>query len=143
MTDARPLRVAIVTNVVPHYRVAFYERLIRRGDMEVRIFCQRSLPGSNLELHHDRLEERVTLVPFVGLGGERLGWQRLPWRRLLSSFDVLFVLGNPRVVSNLVLATLARAMGKRVVIVGQAHTAGANPLTERMRLWWWRRFDHL
>lgn len=138
-----PFRVAVVTNVLPHYRAAFYRCLFQNGDIDVRIFCQASIPGMTLKLVHDQFRDHVTLVTSLCMKREWLGWQRLPWRRLLSSFDVLFVLGNPRIVSNVVLASLARGLSKPVVIWGQAHTAGARPLTERLRLWWWRWFDNL
>ena len=124
-------------------RAPFFRSLVGREDLHLRVFCQASIPGTGLTTTLDGLADWVTVVPFVGLRRERLGWQRLPWRRLLSSFDVLVVLGNPRVVSNVVLACLARLVGKQVVLCGHAHTAGARPLTERLRLWWWRRFDHL
>src|SRR6266516_2220577 len=137
------LRVAIVTNVLPHYRAEFYRRLFQREDLSVTVFCQAAIPGSNLALWHDRFADHVTIVSSAGLKGERLGWQWLPWRRLLTAYDVLFVYGNPRVVSNVVLASLARALGRPVVLWGQAHTAGAGALTERLRLRWWRGFDKL
>ena len=142
-TQTTGLRVALVTNVVPHYRAAFFERLLGRADLVVRVFCQASLPGMHIETSHERFSDRITLVPYVGLRRERMGWQRLPWRRLLSSYNVLVVTANPRVLSNVVLASVARLLGKPVVLYGQSHTAGAHGLTERLRLWWWRRFDHL
>lgn len=142
-TQTTGLRVALVTNVVPHYRAAFFARLLGRSDMNVQVFCQASLPGMHVATSHGDLGDRVTLVDYVGLSRERLGWQRLPWRQLLSSYDVLIVAANPRVLSNVVLTSMARLLGKPVVLYGQAHTAGAHRLTERLRLWWWRRFDHL
>jgi glycosyltransferase involved in cell wall biosynthesis len=143
MLASEILRVAVVTNVLPHYRSKFYEDLFRRVDVEVRVFCQASIPGTVLRVDHERFHDRVTLVPYVGMNRERIGWQRLPWRELLSSFDVLFVLGNPRVLSNLALATWARLVGKPVILWGQAHTAGANPFTEGLRRSWMSLFDHL
>lgn len=137
------IRVAVVTNVLPHYRSAFYERLVRRSELELRVFCQTSIPGMNLKLVHGDFPDHVTVVSAACMKQERLCWQWLPWRSLLTSFDVLFVLGNPRVVSGVLLATLGRAIGKRVVLWGQAHTANAQAKTERLRLWWWRWFDHL
>jgi glycosyltransferase involved in cell wall biosynthesis len=142
-TAGNVLRVAVVMNVLPHYRSPFYRRLFRRTDMDVRVFCQASVPGLNLELVHEQFPEHVTIVPSWSMTRDRLGWQRLPWRTLLSSFDVLFVLGNPRVVSNAVLSTWARTAGRAVVIWGQAHTAGGNRLTEGLRLAWWRMFSHV
>ena len=139
----RPLKVAVVTNVLPFYRAPFYRRLFGRDDLDVHVFCQAAIPGMNLQTAHELFPDRVTLVPSVSLEREWLGWQRLPWRRLLNSFDVVFVTGNPRVVSNVMLARLLRTGGKRLVIWGQAHAAGANALTERVRLWWWRTSDNL
>jgi glycosyltransferase involved in cell wall biosynthesis len=142
-TDRGVLRVAVVTNVLPHYRSAFYRLLFQRPDLGVTVFCQASIPGMNLHLDHERFGERVVIVPAACTHRERLGWQWLPWGRLLSSFDVLFVIGNPRILSNLVLASLARALGKPVILWGQAHSAGASPFTEGLRLGWWRWFDNL
>jgi glycosyltransferase involved in cell wall biosynthesis len=139
----RALRVAVVTNLLPHYRVEFFRRLFQRSDMEVRLFCQAAIKGVTLQVAHDRFPDHVTLVSTTGLKEDRLCWQWLPWRRLLASFDVLFVYGNPRIFSNVVLATVARVMGKSVVIAGQAHTAGAGEVAERLRLSWWRQFDNL
>ena len=133
----------MVTNALPHYREDFFRSLFQRPELDLRVFCQDRVPGLNLELVHDRFSDHVTLVPFLALTRDRLGWQRLPWRRLLSSFDVLFVLGNPRILSNVVLAGVARILGRRVVIWGQAHTAGGGGASERLRLWWWSGFDHL
>lgn len=143
VADEKVLRVAVVTNVLPHYRAEFYRRLFQRDDMQVRVFCQASIPGMTLNLAHDRFRDHVTVVPCSCWDRERIAWQWLPWHRLLSSFDVLFVLGNPRVVSNVVLASVARSLGRSVVLWGHAHTAGGRHFTERLRLWWMRWFDHL
>ena len=136
-------RVAVVTNVLPNYRSAFYRELFQRPELDVHIFCQAFIRGMNLRLDHESFGDRVTLVPCYSTSRDRLGWQGLPWRRILSSFDVVFVIGNPRILSNAVLATLCRLLAKPVVLWGQAHTAGANLWTERVRLGWWRGFDHL
>ena len=137
------LRVAVVTNVLPHYRADFFRILIGRSDLDVHVFCQASLPASNLEVIHDRFPDHVTLVKSWHLGREWMTWQRLPWRRLLSSYDVLFITGNARILSSVALSVMARMAGRSIVIWGQARTPGAHPLLERLRLWWWRRFENL
>jgi glycosyltransferase involved in cell wall biosynthesis len=139
---ARP-RVAILTGVVAHYKAPFYQRLFERDDLDVHVFCQAELRGVNLTLVHDRFPDHVTVVPALSTDRERIVWQRLPWRRLLSQFDVLFVVGNPRMVSTVLLALVASAVRVPVVIFGQAHTLGAARWSERVRLSWWRWFHHL
>jgi glycosyltransferase involved in cell wall biosynthesis len=144
MTAGRPTRVAVVTNCLAHYRVPYYERLFARTDIDVHVFCQSSLRGVNLTLAHDRFPDRVTIVPSLSTHRETLVWQRLPWRRLLSrQFDVVLLIGNPRMVSSLAFALVASCLRRPLVIQGQAHTYGANPFTERLRLAWWRLFDHV
>jgi glycosyltransferase involved in cell wall biosynthesis len=138
-----PLRVAVVTNVLPHYRAPFYRRLFQHEDLDVEVFCQPAISGMNLQTAHHEFPGRVTLVRSISLKREVLGWQRLPWRKLQTAFDVVFVLGNPRIMSNVLLAGMLRSRGRRWVIWGQAHTAGANPITEQIRLWWWRTSDNL
>lgn len=140
---SKPLRVAVVTNVLPHYRAPFYRRLFERRDLDVEVFCQSAIPGMNLSTAHAEFPHRITLVPSMSLRRERLGWQRLPWRMLLTSFDVVFVTGNPRVVSNVLLAVLVGLRGGRLIIWGQAHAAGANAFTERLRLLWWQSSHNL
>lgn len=140
---AGPTRVAIVTGLVAHYRAPFYERLFDRHDLDVHIFCQGTARGLNHALVHDRYPDRITVVPAMSTHRERLVWQRLPWRRLLSRFDVLFIVGNPRMVSSVLFALVAGMVRRPIVIFGQAHTFDANPFTERLRLAWWRWFRHI
>jgi glycosyltransferase involved in cell wall biosynthesis len=139
---ARP-RVAIVTGAVAHYRAPFYQRLFDRDDLDVHVFCQAELRGVNLTLVHDRFPDRVTVVPAFSTHRERIVWQRLPWRSLLSRFDVLFVVGNPRMISTVLLALVASAVRVPVVIFGQAHTLGAARFSENLRLSWWRWFHYI
>src|SRR5512134_116181 len=67
------LRVAVVVNVLPHYRSAFFHELFQRSDLNVRVFCQASIPGVTLRLDHERFHDRVTLVPYWGMRRETFG----------------------------------------------------------------------
>ena len=84
----------------------------------------------------------VTRVQYLGLAREAMGWQFLPLKRLLS-FDVIFIQGNPRVLSNVIASLVLKRFGKAVVIWGQAHTGGAGSISENLRLRWWRGFRNL
>jgi hypothetical protein len=102
------VRVAYVTNVIPHYREAFFRELFKRPELDVTVYCQQSIPGMNLTTVHQQFPERVRLVRAASRAREHLAWQWLPWRELLNNYDVLFVRGNPRVVSNVLFASFAR-----------------------------------
>ena len=135
-------RVAVITNALPSYRRAFYDRLCAAGEFAVTVYCQEHLPGFNLALAHNEVQCPVRLLRFAG--SERAAvWQRLPVRELWAGYDACVFYGNIRILSNVVWASLFRAAGKPVLLWGQAHTAGANPYTERVRLAWWHTFQHL
>jgi len=136
-------RVAIVTNVIPSYRRAFYERLVATLGDRLTIYCQTHIPGMNLKVEHEHFRDNVRLVNCLSLDHEKVAWQRLPIRALLRDHDVYFFTGNPRVLSTLFWATVLRLLGRPVVIWGQAHTAGAHGWSETLRLTWWRLFNFL
>lgn len=136
-------RIAVITNVLPHYRKDFYHRLIEQYGTRIVVFCQANVPGMNLRTVHAELGPQVEVVPAWTLKRERAGWQRLPCKRLMRDFDIYFISGNPRVLSNLIVGTALRLLGRTVVICGQGHTAGASLRSEAIRLWWWRRFKNL
>jgi glycosyltransferase involved in cell wall biosynthesis len=137
------MRIAVVTNVLPHYREAFYRELFRRPEVAVTVYCQDSIPEMNLTTVHHAFPENVRIVRATLGPREIIGWQHLPWRRLLSDYDVLFVYANPRILSNVALASLARLLGRAVVLWGPARSAGATGLGARIRLMWWRCFKSL
>ena len=118
----------------------FYQRVLASPDIELTVYCQSQVKGFNLQLIHKELGENFIEVPFFSTGSHSAAWQRLPVRHLWKNFDVYFFYGNPRVLSSVVWATLFRLLGKKVIIWGQAHTAGANSTTEAIRLTWWRLF---
>lgn len=136
-------RIAIVTNVLPSYRQGFYDRLFARDDMAATVYCQAAIPGINLRSIHSRYPGRVRLVKGMSIGGEAIGWQFTPWRAVLFGYDVVFVDGNPRVLSRALTATLLRLLQRNVVLWTSGHSYNANRLTERVRLLWTRMFNRL
>ena len=136
-------KLAIITNVIPLYRKAFYERVLEEGDLAVSIFCQGTIPGLNLALCHKEFSKCAHEIQAWSLSRERLAWQRLPMQEMLREFDGFLFYGNPRVLSNVVHSLRCRRLGRPVGIWGQAHTAGAGGWSERLRLHWWSQFDNL
>ena len=139
---SRP-RVAIVTNIIPHYRADFYRRILASSDFDCHVFCQKAVPGLNVGTADHMFPGQVTLLNAVSAANERIAWQTLPYYRIRANFDVCFIHGNPRVVSGVLLSLVLRALRMPVVIWGQAHTAGACSVSERIRLAWWRAFSNL
>lgn len=136
-------RVAIITNVIPSYRLAFYQRLTKLENIEIKIYCQEQLKGVNLKLCHQEFTGHVELVPALGLPRERVAWQHLPVRKIIKENDLCIFYGNPRVFSNVVWSCLFRLGGHKIAIWGQAHTAGAGGMTEKIRLYWWKLFRNI
>jgi glycosyltransferase involved in cell wall biosynthesis len=143
MTSPPAPRVAIVTNVLPSYRQGFYDRVFARHDVDVHVYCQDRLAGTNVKTIHDRYPAQVTVVRTRVLNGPAVTWPSLPWRQLLSGYDVVFVDGNPRFLSHAVAATLLRVLRRNVVLWTMAHSFGANRFSEAVRLFWTRGFGHL
>jgi glycosyltransferase involved in cell wall biosynthesis len=135
-----PTTVAILTNVLPSYRAGFYDRLFSRQDLTVDVYCQSHLPGMNVRTIHDRYPDRVRIVKALSADREAIVWQHLPWRRILFSYDVVFVDGNPRIVSHALAATLLRMLRRNVVLWTMGHSYRSNSVTEQLRLRWTRMF---
>jgi glycosyltransferase involved in cell wall biosynthesis len=136
-------RIAIITNVIPSYREDFYNLLISRFGEDITIYCQDDLPGMQLKLVHNHLQKNIKLIKYWSLQKESVAWQWLPLRELYRNYDIYIFFGNPRILSSLLFATLFFLVGKKVVIWGQWHTAGASPVLEKIRLRWWRLFDFI
>lgn len=119
-------RVALVTNVLPHYRRRIYELMAWQGP-----------PGPQYTIHADlpKAGRLKSIDPDwarkpVAEGG--LGWQRLRNVRILGTklywqhgavgaalskdFDTIIYLGNPYYLSTWMGAALARLRGKRVLM---------------------------
>jgi len=137
------MKVAIVTNVIASYRRGFYVALLQARDVDFTVFCQSHLPGFNLKPIQRELGIKLVEVPFLSLKREKAAWQWLPIWKLWRNFDIYVFYGNPRVFSNVVWASLLKLLGKGVIIRGQGHAYGANPFTERLRLFWWRFFKYI
>jgi glycosyltransferase involved in cell wall biosynthesis len=134
------LRIAIITNIIPIYRKGFYDRLFRRQDIYVKVYCQDRIPGIRLDSLYYLYPGNVELVKYISLKKERLAFQFLPWHRIIKDYDVIFISGNPRVLSDLIFGSLLRLIKKRVVLWTMARSYRGNKITENIRLLWARIF---
>jgi len=138
--EQRKINVAIITNIITTYREGFYERLFRQEDLNVTVYCQDRMPGMNLKSIHEKYGDRVKIVKFISAPKEKIAWQFLPWREIFKNYDVVFVGGNPRVLSDLLISTALHFARKGIVLWTMAHSFRANALTENIRLFWSRLF---
>jgi glycosyltransferase involved in cell wall biosynthesis len=134
------IRVAIVTNIIPPYRRDYFRRIFDDEALEVTVYCQEHIPKMNITSIHREFGERIVTMRYVGASNEIFGWQIFPLSLLFNNFDVYFIYGNPRIISNVFISLLLRALGKKVVICGQLHTYGSRKIFENIRLAWWKMF---
>ncbi|MEI6149584.1 MAG: glycosyltransferase family 4 protein [bacterium] len=117
--------------------------MFRDKRINVTIFCQDHVPGMNLTSIHEKYGNRIEIIKYVSLDREKIVWQFLPWMQIFRQFDVVYVDGNPRNVSHLLLATVFRLARKGLVLWTMAHSYRANHLTESVRLLWARIFNDI
>ena len=134
------IRVAIITNIITTYRKGFYDRLFSRNDIYVRVYCQDSMPGMNLISIHEQYKDNITIIKYISAKREKIAWQFLPWREIINDFDVIFIGGNPRVLSDALFATYLRMINKKIVLWTMAHSYRGRKLAENIRLLWSRIF---
>ena len=131
------MKVAIVTNIITVYREGFYDRLFSNENFVVTVYCNDHIKGTNLKSIHERYGDRVKIVSHIGLKNETVGFQFLPLTEIINSHDVIFLDGNPRTLSNLLIGFIALFLrNKKVIMWTMAHSYGANKLTENLRLKW-------
>ena len=129
--------VVIITNVVTSYREGFYDRLFKHDDVSVTVYCEEKIPGMNLKSIHAKYPERVKIVKAWVASKEKIGFQFLPIFKIFKNADVIFLDGNPRILSNWIMSAFSFLYpNKRVVMWTMAHSYGANPYTEKIRLGW-------
>ena len=141
-TSIKP-KIAITTNVLPTYRKGFYDRLISANSFDIRIFCQEYIPGLNVKTIHNDFQDNVEIVKFISAKKEKIAFQFLPLKKILFDSDLVIISGNPRVISDFLLATFCLIVRKKVILWAMAHSFRANPFTESIRLLWMRLFPTL
>lgn len=141
--ENKKIKVAIITNIITAYREGFYDRLFMRDDLNVTVYCQNYMPGMDFTSIHEKYGERIKIIKFISAKQEKIAWQFLPWREILKNYEVVFIGGNPRVISDLLLSTFMHFTGKKIIHWTMAHSFRANAATERIRLRWSKIFNNI
>lgn len=141
--DDKILNIAVITNVIPRYREGFYDRIFSRKDIFTTVYCQEKIPGMNLKTIHNKYPNNVKILKYISAKHDKLVWQFVPWTEILNCYDVVFVMGNPRVLSDLLFGSFLSIFRKKVVLWTMAHSFNNNLHTENIRLIWSRIFDFI
>ena len=56
------IKVAIITNIIPHYREHFYDIILTNDIYEVEVFCQAAIAGSNIKSSHFKYAKKIHLL---------------------------------------------------------------------------------
>lgn len=137
------IKIAVITNIIPTYREGFYDRLFSEPDISVTVFCQDDIPGLNLPSIHKKYGNRINIVKYFSTYKEKICWQFLPWTNLFNNYDVVFVGGNPRIISDLLISTALHICGKHIVHWTMVRSFRANSFTEFIRLLWSKIFKNI
>jgi len=137
------MKVAILTNIIPTYRSDFYEKVFANKDHEVTVFCQDTIPGSNVKSIHETFKGNFCLVKYYApFNNESLVFHFLPIIKLWRDYDVLVIDGNIRNVTQALLSSVFRLFGKKIVLWSNVQTFNGNRTLQKIRLNWWRIFSN-
>jgi glycosyltransferase involved in cell wall biosynthesis len=138
----KKIRVAILTNIIPVYRAGFYDNIIQHPEVDVHVYCQSEIPHSSIKTVHERYASKARLLKARYFFNGKVVWQHFPWYKLLRGYDVIVADGNPRHLAQAVFSTIARLLGKKVVIWSTVHSHNNVVSREKIRIGWWRFFKH-
>lgn len=130
-------RITIITNIISSYREGFYDRILSKKNVDITVYCQDNIRGTNLKSIHHKYGDKIHIVKSVATKNEKIGFQFLPVCKIVNESDIIFLDGNPRILSNIIMGFITLFFkNKRVVMWSMAHSFGANKFTENIRLKW-------
>jgi glycosyltransferase involved in cell wall biosynthesis len=131
------MRIAFLTNFIPHYRRTFYEKLCGTSVYDWRVV--RSAQGEpGREAYEGEIAVPGTLVKAVSwrLGSLTIRWQHGALREIQRfNPDFVILLGIPGTLSNWALLFWAKVAGKKIIIWG----CGWDPRSHGFIAFWLKR----
>ena len=58
----KKIKIAIIPTIIATYRKGFYDRLIDRNDLDITIFCQRSITGTKIKCISNQYSNNVKKI---------------------------------------------------------------------------------
>jgi glycosyltransferase involved in cell wall biosynthesis len=136
-------KIAIITNVIPTYREHFYDLIFNNPNYDINVFCHDKINGINIKTSHSKFGKKIVILNKIS-STKRIYfiWQFLPIYKLYSNYDVIVVDGNLRHISQALLSTIFKLIGKKIIIWSNVYTFGGNPFLQKIRINWWKLFDN-
>ncbi len=126
-------KIAILTNLMPTYRLGFYKSLFQNGEHDVILFCQEESKANKMKTVQDDFSKNIQILKYFAPKSEKYLFHYLPYYRLLRDFDIYVVDGNPRHINYALFSTLAKLMQKKVVIWSTYLSRRNNHLDAKLR----------
>lgn len=135
------MKITILTNFLPSYRMAFYDQLFNFKNFDITIYCQETSENEGFKGIESRYGKKVKIVKYFSFNKGFIVWHFLPLKDIFKS-DIIFSDGNMRHLSQALLISILRIFNKNIIIWSTAHSRFNSGVFQKIRLFWWRMFDY-
>ena len=130
-------RIAIIQQIVPKYRVSFFNELYKKVEFE--LYTSNKGLESSIETVFDNINARINLVKnFIFIN--KINFQFLPFLKLLSK-DLVIIEFNIRIISNIFLLLFRIFFKKKNILWTHGITDQMSSLSKSIRLFLMKRAD--
>lgn len=132
----KPVRVAVVQRIVPHYRLEVFDRLCRLPGFEVTVIYGREKPGTlpRSVVEGISFPSRLVKTHYWDIGRAEFVTQPAVLNSLWQhDFDIYICEFNFKIVTNLLTALLSHRKGVRFIWWGHGFSKTETPLKTALR----------
>lgn len=142
MKAKNKIKIAIITNVIPTYREGFYKRIFDIKEFEISVFCHSSIKSLKINTSEEKFDNNVKLIKYIELFKGKALWQFIPYLHIYKNYEIIFVDGNLRHISQAFFSTFLVLLQRKVVILSTVHSYSNKLIQQKIRLLWWRIFKY-
>lgn len=127
-------KLVVVTNLLPHYQIDFYNRLVKLSDYDLTVFADISIDSPLNNFESKLCDFNVVNSPIKNRGGLSF---RSSLRKQINTInpDHLIFYGNPRELSLTLLMLLYRLVGRSFNVHGMFHRIGGETVFSKIYYW--------
>lgn len=116
------MKIHILQPATPHYRIDFYEKLVKANVFDFEVFTGSKDHSGVKSVQAPSLNIKYSYPEFSFLF-DKLIWQKKVLSRNVLNCDAIIVCGNPRIISNYFLLISAKLKGIKIYWWGQGWSA--------------------